>query len=61
MVELPSVELPVLLPMGAVLVALEPEGGAPMAVLPGVAGPDMLLPAVEPIEGEVLIEPELLP
>jgi hypothetical protein len=58
-VELPSVEPPVLLPVaGAAPIALEPLEGAPIAVLPGVVGPDMLLlvPGVPPA-----LEPELEP
>jgi hypothetical protein len=58
-VELPSVEPPVLLPVaGAAPIALEPLEGAPIAVLPGVVGPDMLLlvPEVPPA-----LEPELEP
>jgi hypothetical protein len=59
-VELPSVEPPVLLPVaGAAPIALEPLEGAPIAVLPGVVGPDMLLLVVP--EVPPALEPELEP
>jgi hypothetical protein len=62
-VELPKVEppaLPAVVPLAPI--AVDPLDGAPIAVLPGVVGPDMLPPAVLFAEGPVL-EPglELLP